>query len=81
MSAGICYRAVWRTVSLLPHPRVILSGRRRGMIEGSSVANQQTIRCKFTAEHGKKIGWKPRYAPEHILEDADAEVELILNNS
>lgn len=37
-------------------------------------------RCTFTAAHGKEIGWKPQYAPEHILEDADAEVELILAN-
>ncbi|POS73851.1 hypothetical protein DHEL01_v207756 [Diaporthe helianthi] len=36
--------------------------------------------CTFTAEHGKKIGWKPKYAPEHILEDADNEVQLILDN-
>ncbi|KAK7742428.1 hypothetical protein SLS62_010736 [Diatrype stigma] len=27
---------------------------------------------------GEKVGWKPIYAPEHILETADAEVELIL---
>lgn len=25
-----------------------------------------------------KIGWTPRYAPEHILEAADEEVELNL---
>jgi nucleoside-diphosphate-sugar epimerase len=36
--------------------------------------------CTFTAEHGKKIGWQPKYAAEHILEDADAEVELILEH-
>ncbi|EMR67909.1 putative nad dependent epimerase dehydratase family protein [Eutypa lata UCREL1] len=29
---------------------------------------------------GEKIGWKPIYAPEHIIEAADAEVELILEN-
>ena len=37
-------------------------------------------RCTFTAEHGEEIGWKPKYAPEHILEAADEEVELILAN-
>ncbi|PSN71990.1 NAD(P)-binding protein [Corynespora cassiicola Philippines] len=36
--------------------------------------------CTFTAEHGKKIGWTPQYPPEHIIEAADAEVELILRN-
>ncbi|KAF2443394.1 NAD(P)-binding protein [Karstenula rhodostoma CBS 690.94] len=34
--------------------------------------------CTLTAEHGKRIGWTPRYKAEHILEDADAEVGLIL---
>ncbi|KAF4545903.1 uncharacterized protein LTHEOB_4555 [Lasiodiplodia theobromae] len=32
----------------------------------------------FTAEHGHSVGWKPKFAPEHILEAADAEVDLIL---
>lgn len=36
--------------------------------------------CTFKPEHGNKIGWKPKYAPEHILEAADAEVELILEH-
>ncbi|KAL4791339.1 hypothetical protein BDV19DRAFT_311516 [Aspergillus venezuelensis] len=36
--------------------------------------------CTFTATHGKEIGWEPKYAPEHILEVADVEVELILKN-
>ncbi|RYP01227.1 hypothetical protein DL764_006265 [Monosporascus ibericus] len=35
-------------------------------------------RCTFTADRGKTIGWNPIYAPEHILEASDAEVELIL---
>lgn len=39
-----------------------------------------TSRCTFTAEHGRKIGWKPHYAPEHIIEDVDNEVQLILDN-
>ncbi|KAL4811973.1 hypothetical protein BDW67DRAFT_194067 [Aspergillus spinulosporus] len=34
--------------------------------------------CNFTAAHGEKIGWKPVYPPEHILETADEEVDLIL---
>ncbi|KAF2013576.1 NAD(P)-binding protein [Aaosphaeria arxii CBS 175.79] len=36
--------------------------------------------CTFTAENGKRIGWKPRYEPQHILETADEEVELILKH-
>jgi hypothetical protein len=35
-------------------------------------------RCTFTAVHGYEIGWEAEYPPEHILEAADAEVELIL---
>ncbi|KAI1076181.1 hypothetical protein F5B20DRAFT_557033 [Whalleya microplaca] len=38
-------------------------------------------KCTFTAQHGEKeLGWKPIYSPDHILEAADAEVELILQN-
>ncbi|KAJ3479030.1 hypothetical protein NLG97_g8422 [Lecanicillium saksenae] len=37
-------------------------------------------RCTFTAEHGARIGWRPRYAPEHIIESADAEVKRILEH-
>ncbi|KAK9771758.1 hypothetical protein SCAR479_11546 [Seiridium cardinale] len=36
--------------------------------------------CTFTAKHGEKMGWKPTYKPEHILEDAGNEVDLILAN-
>ncbi|KAI1638388.1 hypothetical protein F4809DRAFT_261053 [Biscogniauxia mediterranea] len=39
-------------------------------------------KCTFTAVRGEKeLGWKPVYKPEHILEDADAEVARILKNS
>jgi len=38
------------------------------------------IRCTFTAVHGHQIGWEPQYPPEHILEEADAEVDLILRS-
>ncbi|ORX93908.1 hypothetical protein BCR34DRAFT_608440 [Clohesyomyces aquaticus] len=37
--------------------------------------------CTFTAKHGQQIGWKPQFAPEHIIETADEEVELILKHS
>ncbi|KAF2130369.1 NAD(P)-binding protein [Dothidotthia symphoricarpi CBS 119687] len=36
--------------------------------------------CTLKADRASKIGWKPKYAPEHILEVADAEVELILKH-
>ncbi|PNS18681.1 hypothetical protein CAC42_5220 [Sphaceloma murrayae] len=32
----------------------------------------------YTADRAKKLGWKPQYSPEHILEDAGNEVGLIL---
>lgn len=35
-------------------------------------------RCTFTARHGEKLGWKPQYPPQHILDTADDEVELVL---
>lgn len=37
-------------------------------------------RCTFTPEHGKAIGWRPQFHAEHILETADEEVQLILDN-
>ncbi|KAF7588248.1 hypothetical protein BBP40_005970 [Aspergillus hancockii] len=37
-------------------------------------------KCTYTAEHGKQIGWKAWYPPDHILEAADAEVELIVRD-
>ncbi|KAM7206009.1 NAD(P)-binding protein [Rhypophila sp. PSN 637] len=36
--------------------------------------------CTFTAEHGEKLGWKPDFVPEHILEAADEEVDWILKH-
>jgi hypothetical protein len=35
-------------------------------------------RCTLRAERARELGWKAEYPPEHILEAADAEVELIL---
>ncbi|KAH6660840.1 hypothetical protein BKA67DRAFT_530923 [Truncatella angustata] len=37
-------------------------------------------KCTFVAKHGEKVGWKPEYPPEHILEDAEREVDVILAN-
>jgi len=36
--------------------------------------------CTLRADHGSRIGWKPKYSAEHILEAADAELDLILRN-
>lgn len=36
--------------------------------------------CTLEAQHGREIGWVPQHLPEHILDMADAEVELILNH-
>lgn len=35
-------------------------------------------RCALQADRGKEIGWSPKYGPEHVLEAADDEVELLL---
>ena len=38
-------------------------------------------RCTFTPRHGEEeLGWKPQFGPEHILETAAEEVDLILEN-
>jgi len=38
-------------------------------------------RSTFTADRAaKELGWKPRYAPEHILDYADEEVDWILQH-
>jgi hypothetical protein len=37
-------------------------------------------KCTLEAQHGREIGWMPHYPPEHILDVADAEVDLILKN-
>lgn len=36
--------------------------------------------CKLKADRGRTMGWAPKHSPEHILEAADDEVELILQN-
>lgn len=39
-----------------------------------------SYRCTLEAKRGSQIGWKPKFAPEHILEAAGEEVELALQN-
>ncbi|KAF2833350.1 NAD(P)-binding protein [Ophiobolus disseminans] len=34
--------------------------------------------CTFTPQRASELGWKAEYPPEHILEVADAEVDMIL---
>lgn len=36
--------------------------------------------CTLEAHHGREIGWIPQYPPEHILDVAGAEVDLILKH-
>jgi hypothetical protein len=38
-------------------------------------------RCTLQADRGRKIGWTPRYSAQHILQDAENEVRLILSNT
>ncbi|XHG04735.1 hypothetical protein AWENTII_007982 [Aspergillus wentii] len=49
-------------------------------VEPSDVPVLLGGKCTFTAVHGQQIGWKAQYPPEHILEAADDEVELILKS-
>lgn len=37
-------------------------------------------RCTLQADRGKKIGWSPEFSAQHILEDAENQVQLILDN-
>ncbi|KAJ4861400.1 hypothetical protein T069G_02354 [Trichoderma breve] len=38
-------------------------------------------KCTLTPKHGTEaLGWAPKFAPEHILETAETEVELILKH-
>ncbi|KAK4062943.1 hypothetical protein Trihar35433_8738 [Trichoderma harzianum] len=38
-------------------------------------------KCTLTPKHGTEaLGWVPKFAPEHILETAETEVELILKH-
>lgn len=38
-------------------------------------------RCTLTLKHGTEaLGWVPKFKPEHIMEAAEGEVELILKN-
>lgn len=40
----------------------------------------QCHRCTLQADRGRKIGWTPKYSAQHILQDAENEVRLILSN-
>ncbi|RDW61178.1 uncharacterized protein DSM5745_10676 [Aspergillus mulundensis] len=47
-------------------------------LRNGGVAVQLGGSCHFAAVNGSRIGWRPEYPPEHILEAADQEVDLIL---
>ncbi|KAI1326117.1 NAD(P)-binding protein [Xylariaceae sp. FL0255] len=50
-------------------------------VPGSMVSVHLGGNCTFTAARGlQDLGWEPLYAPTHILETADSEVENILEN-
>lgn len=36
--------------------------------------------CSLEAVHGRVIGWSPQHSADHILQMADAEVDVILQN-
>ncbi|KAL4901715.1 hypothetical protein BDW74DRAFT_181433 [Aspergillus multicolor] len=51
----------------------------RGLdLRNGNIAVQLGGNCVFTAVNGSRIGWRAEYPPEHILEAADEEVQLIL---
>ncbi|ROW02372.1 hypothetical protein VSDG_02307 [Cytospora chrysosperma] len=81
VAAAMAERNVVTDDSVIPASKQILEqmGEALGCPPGV-VTVQIGGQCTLTAKHGKKIGWKPRFAPEHIIEDADAEVQLILDN-
>ena len=37
-------------------------------------------RCTLEAKRAYSLAWRPDYEPKHIIETADAEVELILQH-
>lgn len=45
-----------------------------------TTSSNLSLSCTLQAEHGTELGWKAEYTPEHIIEAADAEVDLILRH-
>ncbi|KAF2029433.1 NAD(P)-binding protein [Setomelanomma holmii] len=37
-------------------------------------------KCTLTADHGHSVSWRAKYNADHVLEAADAEIELILKH-
>ncbi|OHE91510.1 hypothetical protein CORC01_13206 [Colletotrichum orchidophilum] len=65
--------------SVVPADESSLSKMAQGLsTESSLVELRLGGKCTFTPTHGAQIGWKPQFPPEHILEAADDEVEIIL---
>ncbi|KAI8623993.1 NAD(P)-binding protein [Xylariaceae sp. FL1651] len=82
MAKGLAKRNVINEETLIRADDQALEGMAKGLeIPTSLVSVMVGGKCTLTADRGsKELGWKPRYTPEHILEYADAEVELILQN-
>ncbi|KUI69069.1 hypothetical protein VM1G_04695 [Cytospora mali] len=81
MASALAKRNVIDDASVVPASKQILEQMGTAMgCPAEFVTVQIGGQCTFTAEHGKKIGWKPQFAPEHIIEYADTEVEIILEN-
>ncbi|KAF2137089.1 uncharacterized protein K452DRAFT_291870 [Aplosporella prunicola CBS 121167] len=49
-------------------------------VSAPSVRVKISGQSTFTAAHGRSVGWEPEFMPEHILEAARAETELILKH-
>ncbi|PIB01679.1 hypothetical protein CB0940_01250 [Cercospora beticola] len=51
-----------------------------GVDNKSSALSKISGNCTYTPRRGETTGWKPKFAPAHILESMDEEVEHILEN-
>lgn len=72
MPSRVCRSAGGREVSAVRSPV--------HFDECVSNASIPLLRCTLTAERGRKIGWTPQFAPNHIVETAAEEVQLIVDN-
>ncbi|KAK1449970.1 hypothetical protein CMEL01_07306 [Colletotrichum melonis] len=79
MAKALKVRNVITDERVVPADETALGKMAHGLgTESSLVQMRLAGKCTFTAKHGAQLGWKPQFPPEHILEAADDEVELIL---
>ncbi|EXF79317.1 hypothetical protein CFIO01_02052 [Colletotrichum fioriniae PJ7] len=79
MAKALRARNVITDERVTPADETALGKMAQGLSTESSLVQMRLAgKCTFTAEHGAQLGWKPQFPPEHILEAADDEVELIL---